>query len=289
MKKSIILIALMLTNVTFAQKNSIENDIKMYEQVWDNIVNKGQIDLINAKNFDEKITLISKPENVVGIEAFKSYYQNYITGFSEKQFTIVEILGQGNKIVKHWNFKGRHTGTFFGIPPTGKSVDLSGVTIAVMKKGKIAQEQDFMDSMIFQQQLGIVSNPENVTTIDNLYKAFTRGDVPAVLGAMDANIVWYEAEGNKFADGNPYKGPEAILNGVFARVLAEHEYFNLDKIQLHEMANNKVLATLRYKAKHKNGNEYNAQVAHFWTLKEGKIIAFQQFVDTKKLDDAMTK
>jgi uncharacterized protein len=289
MKKSMILIALVLSNITFAQKSTVGNDIKMYEQVWDNIVNKDQIDLINDKNFDSNITLISQPENIVGIEAFKSFYQNYISGFSEKKFTIVEILSQGNKIVKQWNFKGKHTGTFFGIPPTGKSVDLSGVTIAVMKNGKIAQEQDFMDSMVFLQQLGLVSDPNNTTIVDNLYKAFAKGDIPTALSYMDTEIVWNEAEGNKYADGNPYIGPDAVLNGVFGRVVGEHDFFSLDGIELHEMSNNKVLATLRYKGKYKNGKEYNAQVAHFWTLKDGKISCFQQYVDTKKLNDALNK
>lgn len=130
----------------------------------------------------------------------------------------------------------------------------------------------------------------NTTTIDNLYKAFAVGDVPTVLGLMDAKVTWNEAEGNAYADGNPYIGPEAVLNGVFARIGADHEYFNLININLHTMDNNQVLATLRYNAKvKKNGAEYDAQVAHLWTLKDGKVVAFQQYVDTKKLNDAFSK
>tara|TARA_B110000971_G_C19951802_1_gene473712 strand:+ start:1072 stop:1245 length:174 start_codon:yes stop_codon:yes gene_type:complete len=56
--------------------------------------------------------------------------------------------------VKHWNFKGTHTGDFFGIPATGKKVDIDGVNLVKMKDGKIAQEQDFMDNLLFNQQLG---------------------------------------------------------------------------------------------------------------------------------------
>jgi steroid delta-isomerase-like uncharacterized protein len=291
MKKRILLFGMTLLCIStiFAQKSTSESNIKMYAKVWDDIVNKRQIDQINTTNFDRNITMVSSPENVVGIENFKNHYQNYLTGFSDITFTIVDIFGQGDKIVKHWNFKGKNTGEFFGMPPTGKTVNVEGVTIAKMKNGKISHEQDFMDSMPFMQQLGLISDPANVATIDNLYKAFAKGDIPSVLGGLDANIVWNEAEGNKYADGNPYKGPDAILNGVFGRILAEHEYFTLDEIQLHEMSNNQVLATLRYKAKHKNGNEYNAQVAHHWTLQNGKVIAFQQYVDTKKLNDALSK
>lgn len=130
---------------------------------------------------------------------------------------------------------------------------------------------------------------ENRTIIDGLYKAFAEGDIPTVLGMMDSTIVWNEAEGNPYADGNPYIGPDAVLNGVFGRIGAEHAYFNLKDIVLHEMFNDKVLATLRYDGKHNNGNSYDAQVAHFWTLKDGKVIAFQQYVDTKKLHDAFSK
>jgi ketosteroid isomerase-like protein len=131
---------------------------------------------------------------------------------------------------------------------------------------------------------------ENITIIDNLYKAFAVGDIPKVLAGLDTEIVWNEAEGNAYADGNPYIGPQAILNGVFTRIGAEHEYFTLTDIKFHNMDNNQVLATLRYKAKlKKNGVEFDAQAAHLWTLKNGKVTAFQQYVDTKKLNDASSK
>ncbi len=268
----------------------LESNLIAYEKLWDDIVNYGQIDLINSKHFTENITQISSPENIVGIENFKDYYNNFLTGFTDISFTVKDVFGQGDKIVKHWNFKGKHTGNFFGIPATGNTVDVDGVTLVKMQGNKIAQEQDFMDNMVFMQQLGVVSSPENVSIIDNLYKNFSKGDISAVLAAMDDNIIWNEAEGNSYADGNPYKGPNAVLQGVFARIGADHEYFNLADIQLHEMSNNQVLATLRYKGKRKdNGAMIDAQVAHFWTLKNGKIITFQQFVDTKQLADAERK
>ena len=131
---------------------------------------------------------------------------------------------------------------------------------------------------------------QNVTRVDNVYKAFAKGDIPMVLGLLDEKVVWNEAEGNALADGNPYIGPEAVLNGVFVRLGEEHEYFNLKDIELHNMYNDKVLATLRYDAKRKsNGALYDAQVAHLWTLKSGKVVAFQQYVDTKQLADAANK
>lgn len=131
------------------------------------------------------------------------------------------------------------------------------------------------------------SDQDNLTIIDGIYQAFSTGDIPSVLGALDPQVEWNEAEGNALADGNPYIGPDAVLQGVFMRIGAEHEYFNVKDIQLHEMVGNQVLATLRYDAKRKDtGTLIDAQVAHLWTLQDGKVTAFQQYVDTKQLADA---
>jgi len=291
MKKITLLLGLAITLLcTSCAENKINKDIEMYTATWDEIINNRNLDYFNEDNFDKSITLNMSPENVVGIENTKAFYANYLTGFSNIEFTIVDIFGQDDKIVKHWNFKGTHSGDFFGIPATGNMVDIDGTTLVKMENGKIAEEQDFMDNMVFLQQLGIVSSPGNSSIIQKIYDDFAKGDIPTVLSMLDANVVWNEAEGNSYADGNPYIGPDAVLKGVFERVGEEHEYFNLADIQLHEMSNNQILATLRYKAKlKKNSAIIDAQVAHLWALKNGKVISFQQYVDTKQLDDAINK
>ncbi len=131
-------------------------DLKMYQRVWDKVVNERRIELINAKHFDENVTAVVSPENIVGIKAFRDYYNNYLTGFSDAKFTIIDAFGQGNRIVKHWNFKGTHDGNFFNVPATGKKVDLSGTTLVIMKDGRILQEQDFFDSLSLYKQLGLM-------------------------------------------------------------------------------------------------------------------------------------
>lgn len=289
MKPSKLLLAIAFLSLTsaFSQKNDIEKDLKMYEEVWNDIVNKGRIDLINDKNFDPNIVQISNTGNIVGIADFKAYYQNFITGFSDIKFTVIDAFGQDNKIVKHWRFEGKHTGDFFGIPATDKLLNIEGVTLVKMKDGRIAQEQDFMDNALFMQQLGLTSDPNNISVIDALYQAFGTGDIPKVLGAMDPKIIWNEAESNSLAVGNPYIGPDAVLNGVFIPLGTMYDGFTLKNIELHDMSNNQVLATLRYNATVKATQKtVDVQAAHLWTLKDGKIIAFQQYVDTKKLADS---
>lgn len=134
----------------------VEANIKSYENVWDKAINDGQIELVNEDSFTSDATVVIPGENIVGIENFRAYYNNYIVGFTEREFSIVKVFGQGDNLVKQWRFKGKHTGDFFGIPATDKSVDLSGVTIVEMRDGKIASEQDFFDNLDFLKQLGLM-------------------------------------------------------------------------------------------------------------------------------------
>ncbi|MCP9237348.1 nuclear transport factor 2 family protein [Lewinella sp. JB7] len=269
---------------------ALAQKLEHVESVWDRIINQGQIGEINPANFASDIRMVSEAGDVVGIEDFRAHYQHYLTGFSDIDFTVESVFGQGDRLVKHWRFAGKHTGEFFGVPPTGKSVDVEGVTLIRMRNGKIAQEQDFMNDLIFYEQLGLQPQTGDVALIQGVYDAFSAGDIPTVLQALDAKIVWNEAEGNALADGNPYVGPDAVLNGVFARLGAEHDYFKLKDIKLHAVDGNRVLATLRYDARRKDsGKVIDAQVAHLWTTKNGKVTAFQQYADTHQLAEAAKK
>jgi uncharacterized protein len=139
---------------TATADDPVAANIKMYTHVWDEIINNGKLDLFNDSNFTKDVVMHGKPD-VVGIDSARAMYANYVTGFSNRQFTIVDVFGQGNKLVKHWKFKGKHTGMFFGIPATGKEVSLEGATIVRMQDGKIAEEQDFFDNLEMMTQLGI--------------------------------------------------------------------------------------------------------------------------------------
>ena len=137
-----------------ATGDSVATNIKAYTQVWEEIMNQRKLETFNDSNFSKNVVLRASPTDVVGLDNFKAYYGNFLTGFSDIEFTIKDIFGQGNKLVKYWNFKGKHTGSFFGIPASGNTVNIDGTTLVLMDKGKIAEERDFFDNLEFMTQLG---------------------------------------------------------------------------------------------------------------------------------------
>ena len=130
------------------------DNIAFYSRVWEVAINEGHVNILDTA-YADNVVLHTVPETK-GKAAAKAYYENYVTGFSDREFIIKETFASGNKLVKYWQFKGKHTGNFFGIPATGKSVDVIGCTIVKMKDGKIAEEQDFMDNLEFMQQIGLI-------------------------------------------------------------------------------------------------------------------------------------
>jgi uncharacterized protein len=132
------------------------------------------------------------------------------------------------------------------------------------------------------------SKKNNVEIVQNIYNDFGKGNVPAVQASLSADVEWNEAEGFPYWEEKPFVGPDAVVSGVFAKIGGEWDYWNLTDLKLHNMDNNMVLATGRYKGKYKkNGATINAQFAHVWTLKDGKVLKFQQYTDTKQVANAI--
>ena len=167
MKQSIFLI-LSLVIVSCSQQPSqecqtlelanvnLEKNLEMYVSVWEDVFEKRDMSLINTDHFDSEAIVVTAQGNVEGIDAFRAYFNNYLMGFSDAQFEIIDAFGQGDKIVKYWRFKGTHDGELFGIPATNNKVDISGTTLVLMKNGKVVQEQDFFDNYSFLSQLGLL-------------------------------------------------------------------------------------------------------------------------------------
>lgn len=120
----------------------------------------------------------------------------------------------------------------------------------------------------------------NREVIEGLYRNFSAGNVAGVVDAMNDNIVWNEAENFPYADRNPYIGAQAIVEGVFGRCLNDYDDFSVTIDNLYD-AGEHIIASGRYSGINKaSGKTMNPQLVHIWTLADGKIVRFQQHVDT---------
>jgi ketosteroid isomerase-like protein len=131
-------------------------------------------------------------------------------------------------------------------------------------------------------------DPAPADVVSGIYEAFAAGDPDAFAAALHPDIVWNEAEGNTYADRNPYEGPQAVMEGVIGRVLADWSTFNATPEEL-IVEGDRVVVLGRYTGEHgATGETINAQMVHVWRIEDGQAISFQQYVDTLQLREAET-
>ena len=128
----------------------------------------------------------------------------------------------------------------------------------------------------------------NVQFAKDVYSAFGRGDIPTVMAGLHPEIEWREAEGNPYKpDGAAWVGPQAVLEKLFMRLGSEWEGFTVNVRTLHDAGEHVVMGgryTGTYKA---SGKSLDAQVCHVLRFQDGKLVRFQQYVDTGQMQAVM--
>lgn len=122
--------------------------------------------------------------------------------------------------------------------------------------------------------------PSNLRLVHDAYRAFSRGDVDAVVAAMHPDIEWHEAEHSPWHVPGGHHGPTAVLTDVFARIPSAFERFEVHPSAFHD-AGGTVIVEGRYRASAATTAEpLDVEVCHVWTLRDGMFVGFRQYTDT---------
>ncbi len=127
----------------------------------------------------------------------------------------------------------------------------------------------------------------NIELIKRVYAAFNQASIPAVLQEFAPTIQWHAADHSPLADRSPYRGLEAVRDGVFLRITQNFDRLVVRVDEIFSAAADRVVALGYYDGALKsNRTSFQAQVAHIWTIADGKVVKFQQYVDTYQLAEA---
>jgi steroid delta-isomerase-like uncharacterized protein len=80
----------------------------------------------------------------------------YRNAFPDLRLTIEDIIAEGETVMARWSCHGTHKGDLNGLAPTGKKFTISGVTVARLLNGKLAEGHVQWDALGLMQQLGVV-------------------------------------------------------------------------------------------------------------------------------------
>ena len=93
------------------------------------------------------------PEVVRGRDRFKKVMANFREAFPDSDIIVEDEIAEDNKVVVRWTFSGTHKGSFLGIPPSGRKVRWTGITIFTLSGGKVIEERGEEDFLGFLRQI----------------------------------------------------------------------------------------------------------------------------------------
>jgi uncharacterized protein len=128
----------------------------------------------------------------------------------------------------------------------------------------------------------------NLDCVTRAYQAFATGDTAAVVESFGPTIEWRLAEHHPYNPTNRvWTTPAEIVSGLFDRVARDWEDFRCIPARFHE-AQDCVIVEGRYLARFRpTQRDEDAQFCHIWRLRDGRIVGFQQYVDTAHVREVM--
>jgi steroid delta-isomerase-like uncharacterized protein len=97
-----------------------------------------------------------QPEPLRGPAGYLAIITMMLGGFSDVQWTLKDMVTEGNKVAARFIMRGTHNGTFFGVPPTGKSIEIQAMNFYILNGGQIVEEYGQPDMFGLLQQIGAV-------------------------------------------------------------------------------------------------------------------------------------
>jgi len=137
---------------------SVEENKAIARRFWD-LYNEGKIEEILPLFAPDAVIHFPGAPGPLNTDAFKQVGEMFRAGFPDLYVTVEDSIAEGDRVVERTTATGTHTGVFQGIPPTGKKVQVTGITINRIVDGKIVERWNEFDALGMMQQLGVIPTP----------------------------------------------------------------------------------------------------------------------------------
>ena len=97
-----------------------------------------------------------RPEPMRGPAGYLAIIGMMRGGFPDIQWTLEEMVAEGDKVAARFTMRGTHRGTFFGVPPTGQIIAVQAMNIYRLSSGQFVEEHGQPDMLGLLQQIGAV-------------------------------------------------------------------------------------------------------------------------------------
>jgi uncharacterized protein len=125
---------------------------------------------------------------------------------------------------------------------------------------------------------------EDIAVVQSAYEVLRRGDVQAIFALLDPEIELYQSEWVPW--GGKYKGHEEV--GYFFSNLTQTIESRVDPDQFIDDEEGHVVAVGYTRGSVRaTRREFEVPIVHVWTIREGKAVKFEAYIDTFQMRVAL--
>jgi steroid delta-isomerase-like uncharacterized protein len=138
---------------------SIEANKEIVRSFFDTLWNDKRLDRIHelvARDYIDGNPVLGQ---AAGLEGAMQKWAMYFAGIPDLTAKIEDLVAEGDKVVVRFTAEGTHEGTLLGVPPTGKRLRVSGISIYRLAEAKIVEHWEEGDRLGLLQQLGVIPTP----------------------------------------------------------------------------------------------------------------------------------
>lgn len=139
---------------------SAQANKELVTRYYNEVLNGRKVEILDdlaVSDYDEHSPFPGQPN---GLEGLRARAGALLSAFNPYVFTLRDMVAEGDTVVAYWTNAATHSGSFMGIPPTGRVVNISGIDIHRIRNGKMAEHWHVVEELQMMQQLGLVPSPE---------------------------------------------------------------------------------------------------------------------------------
>ena len=100
-----------------------------------------------------------RPEPMRGPVGYLAIIGMMRSGFPDIQWTLEEMIAEDDKVAARFTMRGTHQGSFFGVPPTGKTIAVQVMNFYRLSGGQFVEERGQPDLLGLLMQIGAIPSP----------------------------------------------------------------------------------------------------------------------------------
>lgn len=154
---SIFILPIALCSCNVSNQTAEDKNKQIIQTYFNEVWNNGKVDVLDELLSTDYINHTpSTPNPLKGAIGLKPIAMAIRKGFPDLHYEIKEIIATKDGVVARVVMTGTQTDTLFGIPPTGKRIEVNQINIEKIENGKITEHWRVTDELTMMKQLGVV-------------------------------------------------------------------------------------------------------------------------------------